>query len=325
MENQLSIYSPPHSKRAAYLTLILLLIGLPILIIGINRSLLLRPRASSSSVDFVFNPTSKSLNLGQTFDVKVSLETTMNPLPRYAATNFTLQFDPKLLQVVEVRRVDAQVPKFASIEVISAANLTNRTGELPLLALETKTPASGAAVVVGQITFKTIAKGNTKISFKAVGPPLEQPVIVSSSTESAKLAITTPLPSLQVTIVESGPTTPTSPSPTRLPPTITSTPTNPVVPTATLSPTQTPTPSPPPSTPTSTPLPPTITPTPLIDETYCHQFTAQTCPAPCMVTSSCPTCRDTTCHAVDHRIPTPTPTPIPIPTNTPMPTVTPRI
>ncbi|MEK7065561.1 MAG: Ig-like domain-containing protein [Patescibacteria group bacterium] len=79
----------------------------------------------------------------------------------------------------------------------------------------------------------------------------------------------------------------------------------------------TPTPIPP----TSTPIPPTPTPTVPSQgsETYCHQFSASSCPSGlCIITVSCPECRDMTCHYINHAIPTATPTNTP--TNTPTPT-----
>lgn len=438
----------PKNRLRFYLTITAGLFIITMSVYTVRNTTLLRPKASSSSVDFVLESSTQSIKVGQLLSVKVSLETAMTPLPAYAGAAFTLQFDPKLLQVIEVSRPDANVPHFQSIEVALSANKINKTGEMSLLALQPNTPSTAPAVIVGQITFKAIAKGNARLSFK--NTTSQSPVLVKNDLQNPSLPISSPLPTVSLTISEPPPPTatpippPPTPSPTPSPepipplgasggPTLTNkepptrtdccdpllafdgnrstfwagdtaanvtgrewnlyyhysttkpagtpitisyydpyypgsaklftgqivnsrlqwtdlgdVPNQPIIPSFTSSREfklirlqfqpgkDTPPyireiaprgdfglPSPPTGTPT--PLPPTVTPTPLIDETYCHQFTAQTCPAPCLVTSSCPTCRDTTCHAVDHRIPTPTPTPIPIPTNTPAPTVTPRI
>lgn len=78
--------------------------------------------------------------------------------------------------------------------------------------------------------------------------------------------------------------------------------------------------APPPAGETATPTP---TQPAVGSETYCHQFTPVTCPAPtCLVTASCPQCKDTTCHFINHAVSSPTPILTNTPTNTPTPTGT---
>lgn len=263
------------SRRKTLVGVIVLASLLFILVYAVRQGQLLKSRASSTSIDLGLLPTSVAAEVGKPFDVNVNLATAMSPLPNLIAASLTLKFDPALLSIVEVRRVEAGVPRFESVEILATPNSVNKTGELQLLATSSKAPQSSASVAVGIVSFKPRSVGQTTISFVNDGKyPGKAPAVAKNATPSAELPVSPSLPQVQVNIAPA-PTPTATPAPT---------PTN--TPTPTLTPTPTPTHLPP--TPTRTPTPTRILPSPTItiiprptltsDQNYTCNFCRQNYP-----------------------------------------------
>lgn len=216
--SELSFNNPTGQKKVgALLTVATLVAILGVVTYAIRSGRLLRPRASNTSVDIGFEPLRKSVFVGDSFEVQILLSTAIAPLPSYAAASFTLQFDPNLLSVVEVKRAEASIPRFSSIEIATLPNTVNQSGLLPLLALSPQTSPTGPSVVLGIVTLRAKTPGQAQLSVR-VDPtnPRTYPSVVKNATESAQLAVNTIFPVGQYTI--GVPPTPTPSATPTLPP-----------------------------------------------------------------------------------------------------------
>ncbi len=234
------------SKLTTYAVLFVMLLSLAAIIYGVRSGKILSPRAATNSVGIVFAPSSTQISVGKTFDVEINLATGMIPEPKFAAATFILQFNPQLLAVREVKRIElANTPEFESVEVLDQTNKVNSRGELHLLALNHQSAVTGPTIKVARVKFAALTPGTAELRIKYDSAnPNTQPMIVQNTPSNQILPVSATLPLGRYTITAALPTTTPSPTPTSTP-----------------SPSATPSPSPSPSPVISSPTPsPTVTP-----------------------------------------------------------------
>lgn len=227
------------NKLFLAISLLILVAAIPLTILFLRQQQETRSRATGGNVLFSFNPPAGEIEIGQTFDVQLAVNTSGNAV---TGIDFSLVFNQDIIAV-----------EFAPTNVFNQQlinNSNNTTGLLRYAAVDTAGKTiNGSDILLGTIRLTAKSVGSASLAFQTVK------VVVYQYNG---LFPTGPLPTgtYVVSLVPTSTPTPTplpsvtpEPSPTATP-TLTPLPT----PTSTPVPQNTPTPTPSP-TPTSTPAP----------------------------------------------------------------------